>query len=58
MQDWLVPLARIMERLEATPEGKRFHYPDPPRQHAGRRYTRPVRRTTRRARMTRTSSTS
>ena len=27
MQDWLVPLARIMERLEATPEGKRFHYP-------------------------------
>ena len=27
MQDWLVPLERIMERLEETPEGKRFHYP-------------------------------
>lgn len=27
MQDWLVPLGRIMERLEETPEGKRFHYP-------------------------------
>jgi mannose-6-phosphate isomerase-like protein (cupin superfamily) len=27
MQDWLVPLAHILDRLEATPEGKRFHYP-------------------------------
>jgi mannose-6-phosphate isomerase-like protein (cupin superfamily) len=27
MQDWLVPLDRILERLEETPEGKRFHYP-------------------------------
>lgn len=27
MQDWLVPLERIMAQLEETPEGKRFHYP-------------------------------
>jgi mannose-6-phosphate isomerase-like protein (cupin superfamily) len=27
MQDWLLPLADIMARLENTPEGKRFHYP-------------------------------
>ena len=27
MQDWLVPLAQIMGRLEETPEGKRYHYP-------------------------------
>ena len=27
MQDWLVPLDRIMGSLEETPEGKRFHYP-------------------------------
>ena len=27
MQDWLVPRAQIVERLEETAEGKRFHYP-------------------------------
>ena len=27
MQDWLVPLDRIMASLEETPEGKRFFYP-------------------------------
>ena len=27
MQDWLVPVERIMRQLEAMPEGKRFHYP-------------------------------
>lgn len=27
MQDWLVPLERIMGSLEETPEGKRFRYP-------------------------------
>lgn len=27
MLDWLLPLKDIMERLEETPEGKRFHYP-------------------------------
>jgi mannose-6-phosphate isomerase-like protein (cupin superfamily) len=27
MQDWLVPLNRIMAGLEETPEGKRFAYP-------------------------------
>ena len=27
MQDWPLPLEDIMERLEETPEGKRFHYP-------------------------------
>jgi mannose-6-phosphate isomerase-like protein (cupin superfamily) len=27
MDDWLLPLSRIVERLEETPEGKRFHYP-------------------------------
>ena len=27
MQDWLVPLERIMRDLAATPEDKRFHYP-------------------------------
>ena len=27
MQDWLVGLPQILDRLEETPEGKRFHYP-------------------------------
>lgn len=27
MQDWLVSLDDIMRRLEATPDGKRLHYP-------------------------------
>ena len=27
MQDWLVSLEQILCRLEATPDGKRLHYP-------------------------------
>ncbi len=27
MQDWMVPLERILASLEATPDGKRVHYP-------------------------------
>ena len=27
MQDWLVPLDRILANLEATADGKRLHYP-------------------------------
>ena len=57
MQDWLVSVRDIMARLEETPEGKRFHYPI---RHGSMRvgvYA-PGPRTTRRARTTRTRSTS